>query len=525
MPRIKNTNKEFFIENLDNNESPASTKFLKDVREKKNSFWVKKREEKALELFHDMSKRVPAYKEFLKKNNINPSSIKSFKDFQSIPQITKDNYLREYPLKDLSWNGTLNNPLIFTSTSGSTGEPFYFSRNHTIDWQSSVIHELYLKHISDVKKPTLVIICFGMGVWIGGLITYQAFELASRRGYPISILTPGINKEEIFKALKKLAPNFDQIILAGYPPFMKDILDEASSRGINLKSLNIKLLFAAEAFTEKFRDHLLKKIHSDNPYSSNMNIYGSADIGTMAFETPLSILVRRLAMKKPSLFKDLFGKIPKTPTLGQYIPNFTLFEEVNGEILITADSSIPLVRYGIGDHGGVFTFNEVAEKLALHKISLYKEAKSAGISENLYQLPFVYIYERVDFSTTLYGLQIYPETIREVLLDSPFDEFVTGKITLVTKFDYKQDQYLEVNVELQKNKEVSPILKTQLTSEIIQNLREKNSEFRELSDYLKERAAPQLIFWPFEDPEHFKPGVKQKWVKNNPTQQKPVERV
>lgn len=506
MPKTKNTKKEFL------SESPSS-KLLRDISEKKNSFWVKKREEKALELFHEVAKKVPAYKNFLKKHKISPSSVKTIEDFQKLPPITKDNYLKQYPLKELSWNGSLNNPLIFTSTSGSTGEPYYFSRNHAIDWQSSVIHELFLNNISKDKKPTLVIVCFGMGVWIGGLITYQAFELASRRGYPISILTPGINKEEIFKALKKLAPNFDQIILAGYPPFMKDILDEAPGRGVNLKNLNIKLLFAAEAFTEKFRDHLLKKINTDDCHLSNMNIYGSADIGTMAFETPLSILVRRLAMKNQKLFRDLFGNIPKTPTLAQYIPNFTLFEESKGEILVTADSSIPLVRYNIGDHGGVFTFNQIAEKLALHKISLYKEAKNVGISDKLYQLPFVYIYERADFSTTLYGLQIYPETIKEVLLDTPYDEFVTGKITLVTKFDYKQDQYLEVNLELQKNKEVSPILKNQLTNSIIQNLREKNSEFRELSDYLKKRAAPQLIFWPFEDPEHFKPGVKQKWVK------------
>jgi phenylacetate-CoA ligase len=78
-----------------------------------------------------------------------------------------------------------------------------------------------------------------MGVWIGGTITFQAFEMAGRSGYPMSIITPGINKEETFKALKKLAPYFKQIILAGYPPLIKDIIDEAPGRGIRLKNLNI----------------------------------------------------------------------------------------------------------------------------------------------------------------------------------------------------------------------------------------------------------------------------------------------
>ena len=39
--------------------------------------------------------------------------------------------------------------------------------------------------------------------------------------------------------------------------------------------------------------------------------------------------------------------------------------------------------------------------------------KNAGIKNHMYQLPFVYVYERTDMSTTLYGLQIYPEIIKK----------------------------------------------------------------------------------------------------------------
>jgi hypothetical protein len=119
----------------------------------------------------------------------------------------------------------------------------------------------------------------------------------------------------------------------------------------------------------------------------------------------------------------------------------------------------------------------------------------------------------MDFSTTLYGLQIYPETIKEVLIKKPFSSYLSGKLTLMTRFDRNQDQYLEINLELQRNKEISAVLKKHLISKIIKNLREKNSEFHELSNYLKERAEPKLVFWPCEDPLHFKPGIKQKWVK------------
>jgi phenylacetate-CoA ligase len=486
---------------------------IHDIKTKSSSYWAKEREQRALGLFHEAAERVPAYKDFLKKNKINPSRITTFEDFSNIPSISKENYLRRYSLEKLCWDGSLTKPLVFTATSGSTGEPFYFCRSSELDWQSSVIHELYFKNgLYSQNSSTLILVCFGMGVWIGGLITYQAFELMAKRGYPVSILTPGINKEEIFKALKNLAPNFDNVIIAGYPPFMKDVLDEAPSRGIKLKNLNIRLLFAAEAFTEKFRDYISKKVGISNPYLDTMNIYGSADIGTMAFETPLSILIRRLATQNKKLFEEIFSPISKTPTLAQYNPMFTTFEAKGGRLYITGDNSLPLIKYDIGDHGGTYSFNQLVEKFASHGISLLKEARAAGIDGSLYQLPFVYVYERADFSTTLYGLQIYPETIKEVLLEQPFHDYLTGKITLATRFDENQNQYLEINLELQKGKNVSKIVENQLLAKILNNLREKSSEFRELSRFLKDKVTPRLVFWPHEDTRYFKPGIKQKWV-------------
>lgn len=489
------------------------SKILGDISDKDSNFWMHEREQTALRVFHTAAQCVPAYKDFLKKNRVKPSDIKTFKDFQEkVPVTSKKNYLLQYSLDQLSLGGHLIKPLVFTSTSGSTGEPFYFSRGNELDWQSSIAHELYFRNgTHGTNKSTLVIICFGMGVWIGGLITYQAFKLLGERGYPISIITPGINKEEIFKTLKKLAPNFEQVILAGYAPFIKDIVDEASSRKIVFK--NVRLLFAAEAFTENFRDYLAKKTSINNVLLDTMNIYGSADIGTMAFETPLSILVRRLAIKKRKLFSDIFTFVHKTPTLAQYNPSFIVFESPKGEILLTGNNSLPLVRYSIGDHGGQYSYREIEEKCREHGVNITNEAEKASIENKLYQLPFVYVYERMDFSTTLYGLQIYPETIKEVLIKKPFSNYLTGKMTLVTRFDNNQNQYLEINLELQRNKNAGTLLKKHLLSKVVENLRNKSSEFHELSNYLKEKADPKLIFWSCEDPLHFKPGVKQKWVK------------
>jgi phenylacetate-CoA ligase len=493
-----------------------TAKILENIRLKESIYWKRESEKRSLEIFRAAAKAVPAYKDFLKKNKINPEAIETFEDFKKIPAVSKSNYLTQYPLNKLCAAGALKSNLVFTSTSGSTGEPFYFCRSTEIDWQSSVVHEFFYNNSSrDNGNATLVIVGFGMGVWIGGLITYQAFEMLGMREHPISIITPGINKVEIFKSLKKLAPNFKQVIIAGYPPFIKDLIDEAPSHGIDLAALKPRLLFAAEPFSEDFRDLVAKKSGIENVYRDTMNIYGSADIGTMAFETPLSILVRRLAVRDEALFERIFGKLNKVPTLAQYIPSFICFEtNENGEVLLTSNNTVPLIRYNIGDHGGTFTYDELTKIFEEHGLNLGKELQKAGLRKFDVELPFVYVYERLDFSTTLYGLQIYPDTIREVLLKLPFNEFLTGKLTLETKFDGSQNQFLEINLELQKGKDTpNEVLRSELLNAIVGNLQKKNSEYNELHKHLRERAIPKLVFWEAENPEYFKPGAKQKWVK------------
>lgn len=487
---------------------------FKLLSKKDSGYWTKEGEEKSLALFKTASENVPAYRDFLKKSKVNAEKINTWGDFKHIPVTSKKTYLRGYNLERLVWQGTLRDKsLVFTSTSGSTGEPFYFPRHEDLDFQYSLMLEEFLQNRNSGSGPTLVIIGFGMGVWIGGLITYRAFEMASQRGgYRLSIITPGINKNEIFKALKKLSPQFKTTILVGYPPFIKDIIDESVQAGINLKKINLRLVFAAEPFNESFRQHLVSNAGIDSPYVDTMNIYGSADIGAMAYETPISILIRKLAIARNQLFKDIFGDIKKIPTLAQFNPLFINFESIDGELILTGNNTLPLIRYAIGDNGGVISHSEIIKKIKSAGINIKTEIKKAGIKA-VSKLPFVYVYERNDFSTTLYGLAIYPETVREVLLENPFSRYLTGKLTLITKSNNHQDQYLEINIELSKNSQMGQSIKATLLKRIINNLCFKNSEFRELYTHFKERAKPRLVFWPAEDSKHFLPGVKQSWVK------------
>lgn len=497
-----------------NGNGGLAKKTLAQMFSKSGDFWIKEGQKKTLKLFHDAAVRIPAYKDFLQKNRIDHVKIKTWQDFQTIPFVNKKNYLTQYPYKSLFWDGNINEGTVFSATSGSTGEPYYFPRSEAVDWQSSVIHEYFYKNgYLGSGKSTLVIVGFGMGVWIGGVITYQAFKTIANRGNNISVITAGINKKEIFGALKKLSSEFDQTILVGYPPFIKDVIDEAPLKGISIKNINLRLLFAAEPFTEGFRDYLVQKTDIKNKFIDTMNIYGSSDIGSMAHETPLSILVRTLAVKNQNLFKNLFNSILKTPTLCQFNPLFVNFEEIGGEVILSGDSALPLIRYSIGDNGGVFSYSQLVEKLKAENINIDEEIKKAGIKNTLSQQPFVYVYERRDLATTLYGLNIYPEYIREALLSEEVVDFVTGKSTMFTKFNNNQDQYLEINVELKEGVEYNKRLVDLLQKVIVRVLLARSSEFHELYKYLGDRAHPDVKIWTNGDPNYFDGKGKQKWVK------------
>ncbi len=482
---------------------------------RKSVFWMREREERSLALFHTAAARVPAYRDFLHKNKVRPEKIKTFKDFQSLPWMTKENYLRAYPMEKLLWDGTVRRGQVFTVTSGSTGKPSYFPRTHTIERQSAALHKLFLDYEPYHKnESTLIIVCFGMGAWIGGLITYQAFRtIAEEFNYPISLFTPGPNKKEIFEGLKNIGPHFDHVILCGYPPFLKDIIDEAPKNGINWKKFDLRIVFAAEGFSEEFRDHMIRTAHIRNPYLGTMNIYGSADIGTMAEETPLAIVARRLVLEKPAVYKELFHNAGRLPTLAQFHPAFTSFEADGEEILLTGENALPLVRYAIGDHGGVMSFDELNETFSMHGIDIQKKMKGLKLEHTILELPFVYIYERSDMSTKLYGAIIYPEHIRHATHHARLGKNITGKFTMSTRADKQHNEYLEINVELRPGVEATEVLREQVGNLIQESLVKFNAEHRNNSALMSHKVHPRITLWDYEHPTHFRPGAKQKWVK------------
>lgn len=493
----------------------SSPPFIAKLRTNESADWSRATYTSILKRFKDAYKDVSAYRHFLDRLNIDATSIRTAKDVERIPPITKTNYLRVHPWDKLCRTGALaNEPLVLTATSGSTGQPFYIPRTDEIHDASMVFHRLFIERSGlDPKKPTLVIVAFGMGVWIGGILTYEAFRRISEEGWPLTVITPGVNKKEIFEALTHVAPAYEQIVLCGYPPFVKDLIDDAPEHGVEWKRWDMRIVCAAEAFSEHFREYLMHKTGMKDLYRSVMNVYGSAELGTMATETPLSILLRRLAVKHEALYRKLFSEAHRLPTLAQFIPDFVSFEAgKGGEVYATGGTALPFIRYDIGDQGGVFTYADAVRKCEEVGINLAAEIKHAGIADTVMELPFVYLYERADLSTKLYGAIIFPEHVKIGLQNPELEKFITGRFTMTTEHDIKHNEFLEINIELQHGVKDDESIRSTLIESVVKSLSASSGEYQNNYVNMGDRVAPRIVFWAHEHPKYFNPSIKQKWV-------------
>jgi phenylacetate-CoA ligase len=465
----------------------------------------------ALALFHDVATSVPAYKAFLTQHGINPTSIQTFKDFQQLPLLTKENYLRQHSLSELCLNGQLERCDTIAVSSGSTGKPTFWPRFFTDELQiatrfEQIFHDSFYAN----TRHTLAVICFTLGTWVGGMYTTNCCRYLASKGYPITIVTPGNNKEEIFRVVQELGTAFEQVVLLGYPPFLKDVIDSGIARGVEWQQYQIKLVMAGEVFSEEWRNLVGERVGAKNPCYDSASLYGTADAGVLGNETPLSICIRRFLANHPDAARTLFGE-SRLPTLVQYDPLSRFFEINNGTLLFSGDNGIPLVRYHIADTGGIITYEEMLKFLAEWGFDPIAALRQQG-ARGVHSLPFVYVFGRSNFTVSYFGANIYPENVSVGLEQPLIKEWVTGKFVLQVKEDADKNRFLSVVVELAPGVEGSEKKKEAIASSILSQLLRLNSEF---ANYVPaEYQIPQVALTPTGDPEYFPIGVKHRYTRS-----------
>lgn len=445
--------------------------------------------QQALHVFRSASSSIPAYKALLRKKKINPNSIRTLTDFQKVPLVDKKSYIYTHSFDDLFPHKKI--PPMAYASSGSSGKPTFWFRDDPQEEKGGELHELIFRDVFKIRKtdPTLVIVCFSMGVWIAGNYTLAACRNVARKGYMITTITPGVEKEDILHAFRDLVPHFKNVIIAGYPPFLMDIFQEVQRQRIRL-SKNIKILTAGDKFSESWRADIAELLHIKNPDSSIVNVYGCADAGVLGFETPLSIFLRRNAKKNKELYRELFGETQHLPGIFQYDPEYVFFEEEKGELILTVSTAAPLIRYNIHDIGKVFSYNSIQS--ILEKYNLKEESKKYGLGK--WGMPFVTVKGRSDVAVTFYALNIFPENIKAGIEDRTISRFLSGNFFAYNKtFNHSKIQKLYIHFELAPNVKSNKAIVQTIRKTIIEKLIKLNIEFRKLYSILGKKALPVII--------------------------------
>ena len=464
--------------------------------------------DEVVRLFHEVTTRVPAYRTFLADHDVDPVTIRGFADFERLPIVTKQNYLQRHPLPDLCRDGRLDDCDMIAVSSGSTGVPMFWPRFVADELGiARRFEQIFHDSFNADTKSTLAVICFALGTWVGGMYTADCVRHLAAKGYRITVVTPGNNPDEIFRVLRALGPSFEQVVLMGYPPFLKAVIDAGCARNFDFASLDVKWVTAGEVFSEELRTRMGEQVGAKNPCFDSASLYGTADAGVLGNETPLTIAVRRFLAARPDAARALFGQ-DRLPTLVQYDPMSRFFEQRDGMLLFSGDNGVPLVRYGILDSGGLITFQAMLQALAGFGFDPRDELASA---RGVRALPFAWVFGRSDFTVSFHGANVYPENVGVGLERPEVRDWVTGKFVLEALENEDRERRLSIVVELAVGVEASDARRDAIARAIEEELMRLNSEFK---SYVPEgRRTPDVKLAVAGDPAHFPASVKHRYTR------------
>lgn len=481
-------------------------------------------ETRVVSLFHNVAATVPAYQLFLKEQGITPEVIEDFTAFQTLPLTTKANYLKQHALAQLCRNGTLETCDFIAVSSGSTGQPTFWTRSTADEFEIATrFEQIFHDSFAADRRSTLAVICFALGTWVGGMYTANCCRHLASKGYPITVITPGNNKAEILRVVQALGNQFQQVVLLGYPPFLKDVIDSGTAEGVDWTQYHVRLVMAGEVFSEEWRSLVGDRVGSTQVCYDSASLYGTADAGVLGNETPLSICIRRWLAEHPDVAEELFGQ-PRLPTLVQYDPRSRFFEVQDGTLLFSGNSGIPLIRYHISDTGGILPYDTLLQFLSdrgfdpvAHLQSLCPFEELRGIQP----LPFVYVFGRSHFVISYFGANIYPENVTVGLEQAPVCDWVTGKFVMQVQEDADQNKTLAIVVELAPGVNQTDVNETDVNEiekmretiahSVLHHLKRLNSEF---ANYVPAAyQTPEISLKATGDPEYFPIGVKHRYTR------------
>lgn len=283
-------------------------------------------------------------------------------------------------------------------------------------------------------------------------------------------------QKAIFDSLKQLNQQKAQIIVAGYPPFLNDLIKYVKEKGHDFRDFNVIGVVGGQAISEAMRDLLIR-----DGYNQIYSSYGASDLDiNLGVETEFEISVRRAIEQHPELGKELYGANKGLPMVFHYDPlNYHVECSDENDLIYTCtrdDRSSPRIRYNLGDKGRVYASSDVQALLA--KYGIFSQPKT--------NLPLMFVWGRE--STVVYnGANLAFTELERAVTDNDPDNHILKK-AFYSYLDDDGAERTEIWLELNDDVELSAEEKTEFAATMLQQLASINQDFRWQLEQLDENS-------------------------------------
>ncbi len=457
-------------------------------------------EVRALRVAQEAAAHVPAYARFLRQHGYDAARLRSFADFCALPVMDKDSYLRRYPLADRCLGGEVPRAQLVISSSGTSGAATLWPRLPEQEPRLTAATRAMLQEHFDIEhRWTLVVVAAAMGPWSFATgVTQSCQDIFSAGDVRGTVVTPGMEREEVLRFVEELSRYYDQTILVSYPALVPTLLEAGLKRDIDWAALNTGLWLGGECMTESQRERILQYLGKDpEQLAGIVNVLGASEAaGSIGYETRLCLLIRRLCTRDPALVEALFGT-RILPSVNQFNPHRQFFEVQDGELLMTMEGATPLVRYNTHDRGGVIPFEVVEAICRTRGYDLRAELRARGLGPEFCRpLPFVYVLGRSN-AIILHGGNVYLEEFAEVLEQDGLRSSNTGNFEVSTVTDANGEVTLHMAVELNQGVTATDPLRALYEHDVLEGLRRVSARFRAAYDASQGRARLVVQLVPY----------------------------
>lgn len=346
--------------------------------------------------------KVVPYRRKMEVAGVKPEDIKTLKDLQKLPFVTKQDMRDNYPFGLFA---VPKDDLVrIHASSGTTGKPTVvgYTKKDLEMWTECVSR---IAAMGGATGNDIAQICFGYGMFTGALGLHFGLENMGAAIVPSS--TGNTEKQIMFMK------DFGTTLLVATPSYALRIGEVALQMGVDpKKDLNVKIgLVGSELLTEAMRTEMHKLWGDDMLVTSN---YGMSELMGPGVSGECEQLCGM------HINEDFFIPEIIDPETEEVLP-----PGEKGELVITCiyKEALPLIRYRTKD----------VTRL------IYEPCKCGRTTVRMENLD-----GRTDDMLKIRGVNVFPSQIEEVLLG--IDEIGPHYEIIVTRKDHSD--ILEIRVEL-----------------------------------------------------------------------------